>query len=60
MVWTAELEATKVALNVMQQTDVLLDSGANITVNSDITHMDTSTTPSCGRAKEASGVGFRS
>ena len=42
------------ALNVKKLT--ILDSGANISIISDITHLDTNTVPLCRRAEDAPGV----
>ena len=49
----AELEAQ---LKVKHKKSIILDSGANITVISDITHVDNNTVPSCRRAEDAAGV----
>ena len=42
------------ALNVKKAT--ILDSGANVCIISDITHLDTNTVPLCRRAEDAAGV----
>ena len=44
------------ALNVKLQKLKILDSGANISIISDITHVDTNTVPFCRRAEDAAGV----
>ena len=51
----AEFEAAlEDALNVKKAT--ILDSGANVCIISDITHLDTNTVPLCRRAEDAAGV----
>ena len=46
----------KIALLVKLEKKILLDSGANVSVISDYSHVDTNTIPSCRRADKSSGV----
>ena len=51
---TREFAEYKAEKEKVKQT--IIDSGANVSVISDLTHMDTNTVPLCRRAEDASGV----
>ena len=49
-----ELAQLKAAMALKVTKPIILDSGANVCIISDITHVDTNTVPLCRRAEEAS------